>query len=416
MHAEAIKSLAGKLIKIAKTPRDAAEIIMTHSRKYGMLKLTRESRRQLDLAVQDFLVRSGTRDKFSFKVAERDIIECLTQHQDNIENLEESLTLLAEKYSSYEKVNHVYSVVQGLRLMAQPTILEGNVKLFKGTAKKIDEIIKSSNIVPPEDLQKLENYNSHTDEIRKIFKGKTVVGFEVNAEPFRAMELAAEEFGKLVDILRYAGTAIERRKVRIRLSSHPAQDGSLIVGNDDLSIYYTRPDTFQLDAEALELMTQLKCKEIRHLQSKKQSELTDLEERVLRAVKWFSSAADQEHDHGAYMHYVSALESLFTANDKSAPISATISDAVAFLLFNDATKRLEARRKVKTAYSVRSNIAHGATHNVEAEDLDYITGLTEVCIRVVIDKLKTFNTQDDFSSHIDELKYYGPGDITPTPK
>lgn len=411
MHAAAIESFVKKFREIAAEAEQGDEVVETHYSTIGSVKFTRKSRVAFETEVRDFLKKSGCDKVYSFKTARKDIIGYLASSSND--SAEEYLNLqsLVAKYKSHDKINHVYHVVQGLRLGEVSNLFEGKVRIFICGEAAFAKIILESGVAVPDNAAAAESYHSYIADLRESLLNKVVMEYGVNAEPERAKELAFEEFSRIIDILRYAGKAIEKVRIDIRLAAHSTRDEALIIGGGGLAQHYSAATVFYLDIEALNLMQQIKCREIYMLQQKPSKKLTDLEERVLRAVKWFSSAVAQEHDHVSYLHYVLALESLFTSDNPSEGITATISDSVAFLLSNRSEKRTELKRKVKKVYSVRSSIAHGASHTVGEEDLDYVAGLTEVCIRVIIERLGSIKTREELTAVIEKLKYYGDGDL-----
>lgn len=413
MHPMAVNACARKLSEILEKSSAITDYAESHSRNEGVLKLSRDTRADFDKAVSEFIKKSGSDNTQSLKVVRRDIIGLLISAGVSVEAIESKLNELVNTYANYSTANSVYQVVQGVSLRDLDTFKVNDVTVFNCTHQNFDAIIAKANIsTDGYDANKAKSYADYVAGRKAELFGKVVMHYEVVAEPTKASELAFEAFSKIIDVFRYAGKIIERgAKLDIRLGLHTPGEGIFIISEGEISQQFQPSNKFVIDAEALELMDKLRCSQIFELQRKPVADLTNLEERVLRAIKWYATAAFQEGDHVAYLHFVLALESLFTSDDKSQPIGATISDAVAFLLSESAEKRIYLKAKVATIYGLRSSIAHGSSHTVNSDDLDYLGALTEVCITTIINKLGEIKTRSDLTALIDKKKFFGSDDI-----
>ena len=167
---------------------------------------------------------------------------------------------------------------------------------------------------------------------------------------------------------------------------------------------------FRLDGEALDLMRTIGVFELSELILKPVSSLTEIEDSILSAVRWFASAANQTEENVSFLHYVICLESLFTSTDKSIPISSTISDSVAFLCADSKLQRIELKREVKELYDLRSTIAHGGKHTVPAPKLDRVALAAQASIRMVLEHKDQVKSKSDLAAYIDDLRYFGRAD------
>ncbi|MFK3971207.1 hypothetical protein ACI2KS_10820 [Pseudomonas sp. NPDC087358] len=411
MHALAVKSNCGKIRSIAERSADTGDnIVESHFGTSGSISLDRGLKAEFDDLVKKFIKDAHCENTYSYRAVRKELLviaSSITQLDDQAAEIK--LAEFASLASEYNTLQHVYQVVQGVKLRNSNLHAHG-VNVFHCGESAFAEILVKGNIdIQPDKVGQYENYVA---ERKSELLHKVVMSYEVRAEPIRARELAFEAFSKIVDVLRYAGQSIESgRKLDIRLSSATDRQDILVVSDGNITQYMEGAESFIIDGEAVRLMNELECPKIYSLQEKPAGKLSDLEERVLRAIKWFSSAVAQQHDHVAYLHLVLALESLFTSDDKAQPISATISDAVAFLLSDRAASRLDLKAKVTSIYGKRSSIAHGSSHAVDSEELNYLAGLVQVVVRSVIGKLSEVSTRDQLSAKIAELKFFGLGDM-----
>ena len=409
MHPEALKACTKEFVELGEESLTVRESVENHHRNNGKVRFDRELLEKFDGAVVEMMKRSGCGKTQSFKVVRMTMIGYIIDVVRQPESAVEKLTAIVANFDSHQEVLSVYQPLLGVKMRGVDSLMFGDVNMFYCTEEKFSAMTKEAldAFDPEDDPLRMARFEEYIAERKEELLFQVVLHYKACAEPNKATELAFEEFSKALDIVRYTGYSIEHSKLNIKLGAAKKQDGYFVVGSSTVSQLFIPNRSFVIDSEALTLMGELQWEKICSLQRK--AKPTYIEETVLRAIKWFSSAVAQDHDHVAFLHFVLALETLFSP-EKGQPIGVTISDAVAFLLADTADIRIYMKHKVKDLYDSRSKIAHGATHEIHSDDLSYLAGLVQVCIRVVLDKSDTMKTKDELVLFIERCKYFGPKD------
>lgn len=413
MHPEAISAVAKMFVEIGARSRKSNKknIVEWYATSLGNVAFDRELLEAYEKSVQAFIDKSGCSKTHSFPVVKKELAEYVAYVSKYPDSAAEKLQEVIKGYKSYAIVRNVYRAVDGIKLRVSGPLSFGAVTMFFCSEDKFAEMIEcvestNGEELTPELIKQRSDYISHK---REELLDRVVMHYQVCAEPYKATELALEAFSKALDVLRYVGGSIERQKLDIKLGGTAKQEAYLIVSDGEIAQLFIKSRSFLIDEEALSLMEDLQWRKICELQSKVKP--TYLEDALLRAVKWYSSAAAQDLESTEFLHYVLALETLFTSKDKSLPVSATIAEGVAFLISDKADVRIRMKKRVKELYDRRSDISHGASHEVDKESLDYLAALVQVCIRMLLDKTGFIKERVDLTNLIEARKYFGPEDV-----
>lgn len=106
-----------------------------------------------------------------------------------------------------------------------------------------------------------------------------------------------------------------------------------------------------------------------------------LGERVARGLGWLTRARQSENRAERYLYIFTALETLLTRDEKSAPIIETIARSAAVLLTNDMSERVNVAKWLRKAYEVRSQLVHAGHRKVSTTDAVELQILAEKIYR-----------------------------------
>lgn len=412
MHPEAISAVAKMFVEVGERSRkNNKNIVEWYATSLGDIAFDRELLEAYEKSVQKFIDKVGCSQTHSFPVVKKELAEYAAYVAKNPGSAVEKLQEVIKSYESYTTVHDIYRAIDGVELRVAGPLSFGSVTMFFCSEDKFAEMVARVELTSGEELtpEQIQQRNDYIFHKREGLLNRVVMHYQVCAEPYKATELALEAFSKALDVLRYVGGSIERQKLNIKLGGSAKQEAYLVVADGEIAQLFIKSRSFRIDDEALTLMDELQWRKICDLQSKLKP--TYLEDALLRAVKWYSSAAAQELESTEFLHYVLALETLFTSKDKSLPVSATIAEGVAFLISDKSDVRIRIMKRVKGLYDRRSDISHGASHEVDKESLDYLAGLVQVCIRMLLDKTGFIKERVDLTSLIEARKYFGSEDV-----
>jgi hypothetical protein len=320
------------------------------------------------------------------------------------------LSDLFASYEDYTEIHSAYLILDGVRVYQDLNL--GGVDIFYCNGEKFDEMLRLGQFESDKDDEKSKaQLESYVTKLRSQFVEKTLMRYKACAEPFKVNELAIEQCRRVIDLLRYAARSIEHKSYRIGFEGENKGTDNFILSKSFIGNFPNTPKDFRLDGEAYELMRGIGVFPLSELLLKPVSSLTEIEDSLLNAVRWFASAVNQVEENVSFLHFVICLESLFTSIDKSIPIASTISDSVAFLCADTKSQRVKIKREVKDLYDLRSSIAHGGKHAVAAPRLDRVAIAAQASIRKIIDHKDSLITKVDLARYIDELKYFGRDDL-----
>lgn len=410
MHPEFVKSVVQRLETIATKGKAVKDAPNRYWGPWGKVDLSFELDEELQGMIRELMKRSGCEKTHSFKVVQRAMIEFYGRLANlKVENAVGELTSLFQSYEGYSEMHAAHLILDGVRIFEELKL--GNVDIFHCTNEKFDEMLRLGQFELKESNDKSkEEVEAYTGELREKLVGKALMRYEVRAEPVKANELAIEESMRVIDLLRYAARSIEHENFRIGFEGENNGTPNFVLSKNFMGSFPNTSKNFRLDGEALELMRVLGVFELSELILKPVTSLTEIEDSILTAVRWFASAVNQTEENVSFLHFVICLESLFTSVDKSLPISSTIADSVAFLCADSKLKRVKIKREIKELYDLRSTIAHGGKHTVPGQQLDRVALAAQASIKKILEHRDQLNTKIDLAAYIDDLRYFGRAD------
>ncbi|CAN7636559.1 HEPN domain-containing protein [Mesorhizobium amorphae] len=106
--------------------------------------------------------------------------------------------------------------------------------------------------------------------------------------------------------------------------------------------------------------------------------------RVAQGLGWITRGRQSFDRAERLLAFFTALEALLTNDDKSAPITQTISRFVSVICTSDIDTRVKIFNQVKGLYSIRSAVVHGGKREVLWKDVNALQSYAEVVFKVVL--------------------------------
>ncbi|KIV56456.1 hypothetical protein AM501_09895 [Aneurinibacillus migulanus] len=132
---------------------------------------------------------------------------------------------------------------------------------------------------------------------------------------------------------------------------------------DELGELLNVDQEFEEDAKkfGVEVFSDILQKHMTHQQTK-------MDEFIFRALQWFSESRLEQDPAARFLKLMLVIECLLNTN-KFDPVTATLSERVAFLLRKDGKGRLDVCNKMRELYRQRSEIVHNGTSKSSMNEL-----------------------------------------------
>jgi hypothetical protein len=111
-----------------------------------------------------------------------------------------------------------------------------------------------------------------------------------------------------------------------------------------------------------------------------------LAERVSQGLGWLTRARQADDRAERLLYFFTAIESLLSTDDKTAPVVQTIARHAAVLLTADNGARAEIAREIKNLYNFRSSLVHAGNRSVLWSGANGAQSLAERLFEVVLEK------------------------------
>jgi hypothetical protein len=231
---------------------------------------------------------------------------------------------------------------------------------------------------------------------------------EIIAEPTRAREIALEETRLALDLLRYAILFLYKRDRprAIGVLGDVTEDSRVTIAiqtdKQDVNFGDAKSNhTLALTDETVSCMTDIGVFELSDLICKQDK--TDFEKVIMRAVHWLASAQTQNENGNALLNLVTSLETFFKA-EAGTPITATISEGVAFLTSSGVDDRRERKRRVASFYEKRSKLTHEGDALITDSDIHELTLIARDLTITMIRNQDKFRDHKQFKNWLEDQK------------
>lgn len=242
----------------------------------------------------------------------------------------------------------------------------------------------------PQRLKRLESNRILRARLRATITGKTFAELEIEAfDRDAAVSLAEKALQGTIDALNYFGGFFSNPEARVFLPGESAPCRCITVisrkaeaGNNVFAFANKGPiglfsfpstDSSPKGVEAFERVSNLLAS----------SNTSDLEDRILSALKLAGRACTDDRNDSAFLHSCISLETLLSNKDQG-EITLAFSLRAVHLLFSDATMRMDWFRKMKKYYGLRSRLAHAGTADISDSDVASIRLISRQAIFMML--------------------------------
>jgi hypothetical protein len=135
------------------------------------------------------------------------------------------------------------------------------------------------------------------------------------------------------------------------------------------------------------------------------SKVKSLAERVAQGLGWMTRARRARSRAESFLFYFTAIEALLTDDDKSSPVTQTVSRHLAVIVSDDPGDRFRLAKKIAALYATRSKLVHSGMRRVGQLDVTYLEKLTEHLYRNVINSCDLNVDRSEFFAPLREASF-----------
>jgi hypothetical protein len=253
--------------------------------------------------------------------------------------------------------------------------------------------------------------NARTLDREKLYSkwlGKAVMRFELEAEPQRAQELAAERAADYMSLLQfYAAPAMV-----LPLASHIAPSGARPYRTEACIAYapgfFVHKEIVSEPIYRLEITSAYRAEMERLglwvLSSLAQDTACEYEEKLRETLLVYGRASYQLDPTDKFLQVMTAVE-MFALRSDSEPIMAALADRIAFAITDDPRNRQDIAQNLRAAYSERSGRSHHGRTVTETETIEQFLRNAWAFFLTAIQGVGRYRTRLQFLDHLDRTKY-----------
>ena len=128
-------------------------------------------------------------------------------------------------------------------------------------------------------------------------------------------------------------------------------------------------------------------------------------ERVAQGLGWLSRGRQAESRTERFLFFFTALEALLSSDDKSDPVTQTITRHAAVIMTEDPLQREALGSELGDLYALRSALVHRGKRNVSSHEAARSQELVETLYRSVLDKFDITREYNDLWSALRKASY-----------
>lgn len=364
--------------------------------------------------------------KFSEDYLQQRLVPILKSAQMNgAESAAPLLEQLVEVVETYSTERVVYVPVQGLVLSIDELAI-GQIVLRTMEGEPFDRLmgLVGSTITESDGgAQNDELLAYRQSRITEKLRGKVCAEFRTVAEPIRARELAEQETRRALELLTFANVALfpfhkQADTVMGLDGEHPTLMAWVAVTSATSFEDFTRRAptswTLPITASILERFEQVGVLVLSDLLALPDSQLTDLDRALLRAVHWFAAAQAQTEIENRLLNLITCLEALLGPKDGS-PISSSIAEATALIVTQGYENRLRIKRAIIALYQSRSGISHGGKKSVSEAKIVELRAICANILTILISWRGRLKSRDDLLNWLEHERLSGESSEPPHP-
>jgi hypothetical protein len=105
------------------------------------------------------------------------------------------------------------------------------------------------------------------------------------------------------------------------------------------------------------------------------------------------------------LSFFTALEALLSSDDKSTPVTQTISRHLSVIYTQDIKIRVAVYNQIKGLYALRSAVVHAGRREVLWQDVNHLQGYVERVFRIVLSRCDLAMGQDRFAQSLADASH-----------
>ena len=419
IHPEHLTNVVGRIESIASQATRISERFDRHRLVFiteeGLgFSLNDEARDLYERLTKEFLNKLKWSEKYTEKRTSENIKNLIVMAIQNTltEEIKNVLEQQIRDYDALDCKSYVYVPISGIRVLKQIKLFG---VVFKPSSERLKKrILKKFQNVIDKTLNDNESKKGSSEAVAAylsdVFKFPTVAECVIVAEPDRAEQIALSRTRGILDVIRVAIPLIcpPNHKVKVGIGDEVTFSSLPIVSvsSESANINESRLgplSLFNLDKNSIKKLRQQGLFNVFSLQNK--SDLTEVEELYLRAIHWLGDSQNQPEVENKVLSLVTCLETFFTPEkDSSLPISNTVSESIALLMFKGFDKRKNVKRRVKELYDLRSRITHGSKIVITDKDLTELMNFSYAVTRFISQKLNLYKQRKDIQTEVETKK------------
>ena len=242
-----------------------------------------------------------------------------------------------------------------------------------------------------------------------LFGSSTLAEVTVTAvDPTQATALADLELQSALAVLRLIFAPVYRtRRMFVDVTGRTWSTRLDLALYSDAAREITMPQSiagyFEPMHIASELAKSVVFQKMHDILLKSVDKRSEMENRLIGALRGFASALAQLDDRSAFVGIISSLEGFLFR--EYGPRKEPLSERLAFILGTDLTSRRWIYARVKELYQLRSDVAHGKDVDVAQSDIQEITSFAYLCYLRALGFLPNLKTLSDLLAWIESEKF-----------
>lgn len=224
----------------------------------------------------------------------------------------------------------------------------------------------------------------------------------------QAQNLAEQELQNSLSVLRFLFAPVYRDRrmfvdVKGRTWSTQFELATYSRPAKHVAVHQAIAGYFEPMQVSLEVVQSAPVKKLHETLSKSGDTRTELESRLVSALRTFASALGQADDRSAFLGMVSSLESFLLR--EHGPRKELLAERLAFVVGNSPADRRRIYWRFKDIYQLRSDVAHGRGTDVSSSDLFELTSIADACYLRALGLLDRFKTLAELLSWVEGQKF-----------
>ncbi|MGO9234949.1 MAG: hypothetical protein ACLP4V_13065 [Methylocella sp.] len=307
-------------------------------------------------------------------------------------------------------VNIVIETVQQLTVLVpiEETSVEGEFPfatavLFQISRDQLDAVLGIDNSNHLE-----QNVTQLRERLYPKWAGRTVMRFELFAEPQRAQEIGAERAEDYMSLLQFYSAPA----TILSLVSHAAPRCARPYRTQEIIAF--GPRVFNQTKRVAEVVYQfiINAETRAHMERTGLSALSNLargstceyEENLLNSLLVYGRAFYQLDQNDKLLQVMTSIE-MFALRNDSEPIQAALADRMAFAISKDPKTRQQIVQNLREAYSTRSGRTHHGATITDTETIEQFLRNAWVFFLTAIQGVGRYKTRLEFLDYLDRTKY-----------